>query len=173
MKFQLPFKGSVRERLDAITSMCNLLTQQMFYGRVKDQENVNSIAFVSMAESGVIDDVTAGEHADLFAEWNYPIEYTPGQMRRDPLDGCLYRVNEGQGHTSQEGWNPSLSPALWRRASDPAEEFPKWSRPVGAHDAYSQGDRVTHSEKRWVSSENNNVWEPGVYGWTEFDEENE
>ena len=37
MKFQLSFKGTVRERLDAITSMCNLLSQQMFYGKMRDQ----------------------------------------------------------------------------------------------------------------------------------------
>ena len=42
MKFQLSFKGTVRERLDAITSMCNLLSQQMFYGKMKDQENLNA-----------------------------------------------------------------------------------------------------------------------------------
>lgn len=173
MKFQLPFKGTVRERLDAITSMCNLLSQQMFYGRVKDYGNVNSIAFVAMAESGTIDAVTAGEHAELFSDWNYPIAYTPGQMRRDPLDGCLYRVNEGQGHTSQEGWNPSLTPALWSKTSDPAEEFPAWSRPVGAHDAYDKGDKVSHNDKRWVSDVNDNVWEPGVYGWTEYTEVSE
>ena len=42
MNFQLSFKGTVRERLDAITSMCNLLSQQMFYGKMKDQENLNA-----------------------------------------------------------------------------------------------------------------------------------
>ena len=42
MKFQLSFKGTVRERLDAITSMVNLLSQQMFYGKMKDQENLNA-----------------------------------------------------------------------------------------------------------------------------------
>ena len=34
-------------------------------------------------------------------------------MRTDPLDGKLYRVREGQAHTSVEGWNPSLTPAIW------------------------------------------------------------
>ena len=30
------------------------------------------IVFVTMAEAGSIDLVTAAEHADLFAEWNLP-----------------------------------------------------------------------------------------------------
>lgn len=173
MKYQLPFKGTVRERLDAITTMVNLLAQQMFYGRVKEQNNVNGIAFVAMAESGTIDSVTAGEHPELFAEWAYPVDFKPGQMRRDPLDGCLYQVNDGKGHTSQEGWPPSLTPDLWHKASDPAEEWPEWSQPIGAHDTYDEGDKTTHNEKRWISDYNDNVWEPGVFGWTEYVEAEE
>ena len=33
--------------------------------------------------------------------------------------------------------------------------------------AYSAGAKVSHSEKKWTSDLDNNVWEPGVYGWTE------
>lgn len=101
-----------------------------------------SIAFVVMAEAGQIDDVTAVENASQFSPWAYPVAYTEGQIRRDPLDGNLYRVNKGQGHTSQEGWNPSLTPALWSKIGDPGEEWPEWSQPLGAHDAYNTGDKV-------------------------------
>lgn len=45
------------------------------------------------------------------------------------------------------------------------EEYPEWVQPTGAHDAYSIGDKVTHNGKQWVSTVDNNVWEPGVYGW--------
>ena len=96
--------------------------------------------------------------------------YTEGQIRRDPLDGNLYRVNKGQGHTSQEGWNPSLTPALWSKIGDPGEEWPEWSQPLGAHDAYNTGDKVAHNGKHWTSDLDGNVWEPGVYGWTEASE---
>lgn len=48
-----------------------------------------------------------------------------------------------------------------------AEAWPAWSQPTGAHDAYSAGDRVSHSGKHWTSDADGNVWEPGVYGWTE------
>ena len=30
------------------------------------------------------------------------------------------------------------------------------------------GDKVRHNEKVWVSTIDNNVWEPGVYGWDEI-----
>ena len=135
--------------------------------RVTSSEEVNSITFVYLAEAGAIDNVTAGEHKELFEVWTYPMSYKGGQLRIDPLDGCLYRVNEGQAHTSQEGWNPSLTPALWSKASDPAEEYPDWSQPLGAHDAYALGAKVTHKDKKWTSDIDNNVYEPSVYGWTE------
>lgn len=38
---------------------------------------------------------------------------------------------------------------------------------VGAHDAYAAGDKVSHGGKHWTSTADANVWEPGVYGWTE------
>ena len=45
------------------------------------------------------------------------------------------------------------------------DEYPEWVQPTGAHDAYNIGDKVTHNGKTWVSDVDNNVWEPGVYGW--------
>ena len=51
--------------------------------------------------------------------------------------------------------------------TDPAEEWPEWSQPVGAHDAYSKDAKVSHNGKHWTSTVDSNVWEPGVYGWTE------
>ena len=29
-----------------------------------------------------------------------------------------------------------------------------------------KGDKVTHNGLRWISEADSNVWEPGVYGWT-------
>lgn len=128
--------------------------------------SVQSILFVSAAESGAVDDVTAGEHAELFAEWNYPIAYTAGNIRR--YSGVLYRCL--QNHTSQADWTPDTANSLWKATADPAEEWPAWSQPQGAHDAYAAGDKVSHSDKHWTSDVDSNVWEPGVYGWTEVTE---
>ena len=62
---------------------------------------------------------------------------------------------------------PDAAASLWAEIADPSEEWPKWAQPIGAHDAYSAGAKVSHSEKKWTSDLDNNVWEPGVYGWTE------
>ena len=55
-------------------------------------------------------------------------------------------------------------------SADPAEEWPEWSQPVGAHDAYNAGDKVSHNGKHWTSAMDGNVWEPGTYGWDEITE---
>lgn len=124
----------------------------------------SGIAFVAMAEAGTIDGVTAGEHADLFSPWAYPVNYTVGQIRRY-TDGKLYKCL--QAHTSQADWTPDTAVSLWVSISDPAEEWPEWSQPLGAHDAYSKGAKVSHNGKHWISDLDANVWEPGQYGWTE------
>ena len=118
---------------------------------------------IEQAEAGSIDAETAAEHADLFAEWAFPVGYTVGQIRR--YNGTLYKCV--QAHTSQADWTPDTASSLWSKTSDPAEEWPEWSQPVGAHDAYSKGAKVSHKEKHWISMVDSNVWEPGVYGWEE------
>ena len=123
----------------------------------------SGIMFVTMAEAGSIDVATAAEHAELFAEWSYPVAYKVGQIRR--YGGKLY--NCVQAHTSQENWNPEDAASMWAITADPTEEWPAWSQPIGAHDAYAAGAKVSHQEKHWISDQDGNVWEPGIYGWTE------
>lgn len=93
----------------------------------------------------------------------YPVAYKKGNIRRYGSD--LYRCN--QDHTSQADWTPAAAASLWTKIGDPTEEWPEWSQPVGAHDAYDAGAKVSHNGKHWTSDVASNVWEPGVYGWTE------
>lgn len=132
-------------------------------GGIVDMNNALSIAFVTLAENGTIDEVTAGEHISVFEEWKPSIGYVIGNLRK--YNGKLYKCV--QAHTSQADWTPDVAVSLWSTASDPSVEFPDWSQPVGAHDAYMHGDKVAHADKHWISDVDNNVWEPGVYGWTE------
>lgn len=136
-------------------------------GEITKVNATGGIVFVTMAEAGSIDAVTAAEHADFFAEWAHPINYKTGNIRR--YGGKLYRCVKD--HTSQEDWTPEAAASLWAATADPAEEWPAWSQPVGAHDAYNAGDKVSHGGKHWTSNVGSNVWEPGVYGWSEVVEE--
>jgi len=127
----------------------------------------SEIAFVVMAEQGTIDEVTAAEHMDSFEKWQPNMKYKVGQLRTygDGENQKLYRCV--QEHTSQTGWEPTAAASLWAVAGDPTVEFPEWSQPIGAHDAYAAGDKVSHNDLHWISDVDGNVWEPGVYGWSE------
>ena len=107
-----------------------------------------------------LDDETALTGVELFPPWSVGKAYATGD--RVQHEGTLYKCV--QGHTSQADWTPPVTPALWTAVS--IDEYPAWVQPTGAHDAYSKGDKVTHSGKRWTSDVDNNTWEPGVYGWT-------
>ena len=128
-----------------------------------ESELINSIVFCTLTETGTIDDITATEHSQIFLEWNYPVEYKVNNVRR--YNKKLYRCK--QAHTSQADWQPDITPALWRQIGNPDDEWPDWIQPIGAGDEYPNGAKVTHNNKRWISNTDKNVWEPGVYGWTE------
>ena len=160
------FEGAVyhlmgREALDGVETV--MLEETDAGAEITKATETGGIMFVTMAEAGSIDDVTAAEHADLFSPWAYPVNYIKDQIRRH--NGALYRCLSD--HTSQADWTPDTAPSLWVGISDPAEEWPKWGQPVGAHDSYNTGDKVSHDGKHWISNTDGNVWEPGVYGWTE------
>ena len=85
---------------------------------------------------------------------------------RRAYNGILYEVI--QAHTTQSDWTPPQVPALFKRVW--TEEYPEWVQPTGAHDAYAKGAKVSHNSKKWVSTADANVWEPGVYGWDKVTE---
>lgn len=101
-----------------------------------------------------------------FNEWAVGVQYSVDQKVR--YDGDLWKCL--QAHTSQADWAPGVAPSLWSKIGDPTVEYPDWIQPTGAHDAYAKGDKVTHNGKKWVSTANANVWEPGQYGWDEVTE---
>lgn len=108
-----------------------------------------------------LDDAQAESVSTLFDEWHSGVAYVVGDRRT--FEGLLYRCV--QAHTSQADWTPPAVPALWVRTS--TEEWPEWIQPAGAHDAYNTGDKVSHNGKHWICDIDANVYEPGVYGWTE------
>ena len=134
-----------------------------------DQNTLTAnIVFVKLAENGTIDEVTATEHLSVFSPWVENMSYIVGDLRVYPAEGedkKLYKCV--QAHTSQADWTPDKVQALWTRVGDPTEEWPEWSQPVGASDAYMNGDKVSYQDKHWISIVDNNVWTPGVYGWQE------
>ena len=112
-------------------------------------------AAISLTDEDALDAV------ELYPAWKPGTAYEVDERIRH--EGILYRCV--QAHTSQTGWEPPVVPALWTVIS--LDEWPEWIQPTGAQDAYRIGDKVSHNNKHWVNDVDYNVYEPGVYGWTE------
>ena len=100
---------------------------------------------------------------EMFPRWKADLTVVIGDRLcyTDKLYKCV------QAHTTQEGWEPDKTPALWTEVPKPGE-IPVWKQPTGAQDAYMAGDKVhypTASDPVYESIVDNNVWAPDVYGW--------
>ena len=100
----------------------------------------------------------------LFERWIAGVEYGAG--KRVCYGDKLYKVL--QTHTSQASWSPDVSPSLFAEVliPDPTVIL-DWVQPESTN-PYMIGDKVRHNDKVWISVIDNNVWEPGVYGWDEM-----
>lgn len=115
----------------------------------------------SLAET--LEDDKALAVSELFPVWTIDVPYEAGARVR--YEGILYKCLIS--HTSQETWTPTDAPSLWAQVLIPdPETIPEWIQPESAN-PYMTGDKVTHNGKTWISIIDNNVWEPGVYGWDE------
>lgn len=61
------------------------------------------------AAAASLPDSDAAKAVELFPAWAYPVSYIEGNRVSD--GGKLYKCRKA--HTSQEGWKPSATPALW------------------------------------------------------------
>lgn len=124
-------------------------------------EQARAIRASMDAASIVLTDEQAAKAPRLYPAWKESESYAVGERIR--YNGILYKVL--QAHTSQEDWTPDVAVSLFAKVliSDPMT-IPAWEQPESTN-PYKKGDKVTHNGSTWVSTVDNNVWEPGVYGW--------
>lgn len=111
-------------------------------------------------------DEQACEVPALYPTWKEGFVYKVGE--RITYGDVLYKVLTE--HTSQADWTPDAAPSLFAKVLIPDENvIAAWERPDSTN-PYMTGDKVSHNDKIWVSTVDNNVWEPGAYGWDEVTE---
>ena len=126
-------------------------------------EEVTRLLIAKQINTMEVDDNTALRMLEFYPDWATDTDYTTGYKVQH--GGKLWRCL--QAHTSQSGWEPDIAPSLWAKVLIPDPEvIPEWEQPDSTN-PYMAGDKVAHNGKTWVSAIDNNVWEPGVYGWTE------
>lgn len=103
----------------------------------------------------------------LFPIWQANINYKVGDRIR--YEGKLYKAI--QEHTSQIGWEPIVAPSLFAAMLIDEENgnIIAWVQPDSTN-PYMLNDKVIHNEKFWISTANNNIWEPGTINapWQEY-----
>ena len=110
-----------------------------------------------------VDDNTALRMVEFYPQWATDTDYAAGFKVQ--YNGTLYKCLTA--HTSQADWTPDAAPSLWAKVLIPDPDIiPEWEQPDSTN-PYMQGDKVMHNGKTWTSTVDNNVWEPGVYGWSE------
>lgn len=109
-------------------------------------------------------DAQALEATGVYPSWEENVGYAVDD--RVVYNNVLYKVITA--HISQADWTPDAAPSLFAKILIPnINETPAWEQPKSTN-PYMTGDKVTHNNKTWVSDIDNNVWEPGVYGWSEI-----
>lgn len=145
------FKNTILAGDYDLTSMLNRITAVYATGKLTTDEFDQLRAM-------------AGEHADPVASLA-PIEdrFDIILQKFDALEARVAALESAGTEPTEPGEEPE----------EPATEtYPEWTQPLGAHDAYKIGDRVTFNGKVYESVINANVWSPAVYpaGWTEVTE---
>ena len=127
------------------------------------QKNQSLTKVAKVVANQVTDDVIALEIQEFYDEWQVGVAYVVGRYIR--FEEVLYKVITA--HTSQEDWTPSSASSLFAKVLiDPDGDILEWEQPDSTN-PYMTGDKVTFEGVTYVSTVDNNVWQPGVYGWKE------
>lgn len=95
--------GKPTETESAVGAVTALTGEVVTVARAAELRPMIEAAAMSLPDSD------AAKAVELFPAWAYPVSYAVGDRRTD--GGKLYKCR--QAHTSQEGWKPSATPALW------------------------------------------------------------
>lgn len=134
------------ERITAVYATGQLTTEEFTQLRSLAQEHANPIDSLAPLE----------ERFDVILERLAAVTASV-----DALSARVAALEAGEG---TEPTDPTDEP------TEPVDDIPEWVQPLGGHDAYKTGDRVTYQSKVYESTIDGNVWAPDVYpaGWKEI-----
>lgn len=95
--------GKPTDAENAVGAVVGLTGEVVTVARAAELRPMIEAAATSLPDSD------AAKAVELFPTWAYPISYVVGNRVSD--GGKLYKCR--QAHTSQEGWKPAATPALW------------------------------------------------------------
>lgn len=103
----------------------------------------------------------------LYNSWEVGKDYKAGDRFR--YGGKFYKVTVD--HTAKDIFPPDMEGVnIYVEIPEPADKFPQYKRPTGAHDAYNAGDGMTFTDgKKYVCAIDGTVHSPEEYpaAWME------
>lgn len=164
--FSVPVYGNLR----ATHATLHAWTDAAFLAAVEALPGV-TVSSAGETPQERVENATAGQ--GQYAGDATPLEGTVSPGLHVDADGALWWVI--QGYNTATFPDPTIIPALIRRARVPGETLP-WVQPIDQFDAYlladpftGEAETVMHNDKTWRTNTDLNVWEPGVFGWDETD----
>lgn len=166
-KVQLPRSATSAAVIEAKAKLDDAIAEQkpeIIEAREAEAAAEAALAAARLQLKAAVTNMSASDMtatAAIWTPWKPGVALYTGDIVR--VGQTLYRVV--QAHTTQADWKPSSTPALFTEITPPGTVAP-WKQPTGAQDAYALDARVKYHGDIWQSTVANNVWEPGVYGWT-------
>lgn len=110
-------------------------------------------------------DENALDSIELFPRWTDKLKEAKETGKGVELG---LRVQDGgklyeciQSHTPQVGWNPSLTPALWKEVS--LDEWPEIPENIPSTAPWMAGDKGTWKGQHYICQLDNCTWNPDQY----------
>ena len=139
-----------------MTDIYNTVWQSIQAGGYKLAEMIGSLSLLlanrqltNEEYSDLIDEARskADPEAEYAQDWKEPLNALAARVTA--LEGRVDALETGEGGTTT-----------------PADEWPEYQQPTGAHDAYYNGDKITYNGQRYVCiapAGTACVWPPDVY----------
>ena len=155
------------EELKSLEDAIEAAVQEQMAEEAKRPLTMEEVVRLTIAKT--INSITIEDETALRMVEYYPAPGAASYAAGDRIqyNGKLYKCL--QAHTAQADWNPVAAPSLWAEvlAGQDGTAIGDWVQPDSTN-PYMRGDKVIHNGKTYESSIDNNVWEPGVYGWVEI-----
>ena len=125
------------------------------------KDRVRSFIDAVIKMRGLATDEQAVEAPSIYPDWKSDVQYEVGE--RVLYEDVLYKVLTA--HKSQSDWAPDVAVSLFAKVLivDP-NVIPEWEQPDSTN-PYMTGDKVIYEGQTYVSTVDNNVWAPDIYGW--------
>ena len=148
--------------------------------KIEEQEKAQKAILETIILSKDLNEAQKKNILDQYEDWEIGVGYKAGQKVK--YNGKVFEVV--QSHTSQGDWTPENAPALFKEYlnteikhedGSTTEVVSEFKQPLGAHDAYKQGDKVSFNGQIYQSKNDGNVHSPEAYpqGWELVEEKEE